>query len=160
MPLDARKTLHLLQVVARSFTGRQRTVVGVYLSSGSYSYAAMQVIMRPAQVIDLQVLDISSQSLPHNADTVMIAPLGTNFTGAVYIADTTSATAVAVASAAKYEIIEVLPVGIVPGGSHLRLISPPVSRNASKMFCNVYIAGCVCWNNASLCSQLLINPKI
>jgi hypothetical protein len=121
MPLDARKTQHILQVVARSFTGRQRTIVIVYLAGGSYSYSAVQVIMRPERVVDPQVPNIAGQVLPHSADTLMIAPLGTNFTGAVYVADTTSATASAVAAAPKYEIVEVLPVGIIPGGSHLRV---------------------------------------
>ncbi len=121
MPLDARKTQHLLQVVARSFSGRQRTVVVVSLNAGSYSYTAIQAIMRSQQVNDPQVLSADEKSLPHNADTLMITPLGTNFTGAVYVADTTSATASAVAAAPKYEIVEVLPAGIVPGGTHLRV---------------------------------------
>ncbi len=121
MPLDARKTQHILQVVARSFAGRQRAVVIVYLAGGSYSYSAVQVIMRPEQIVDPQVPGVAGQPLPRNADTLMIAPLGTNFTGAVYVADTTSATASAVAAAPKYEIIEVLPVGIIPGGSRLRI---------------------------------------
>ena len=121
MPLDARKVQHLLQVVARSFASRQRTIVVVYLAGGSYSFVALPVIMRSQQVIDPQVLDAAGQALPRNADTLMIAPLGTNFTGAVFVADTATATTAAVASAAKYEILEVLPVGIVPGGSHLRV---------------------------------------
>ena len=121
MPLDARKVQHILQVITRSFASRQRTVVIVSLAVGSYSYNAVQVIMRPQQVNDPQVLDMAGSSLPHNADTLMIAPLGTSFTGAVYVADTTTATASAVASAPKYEIIEVLPVGMVPGGTHLRI---------------------------------------
>lgn len=121
MPLDARKAQHLLQVVARSFAGRQRTVVVVYLSGGSYSYVALPVIMRSQQVSEPQVLDASGLALPHNADTIIIAPQGTNFTGAVFVADTTTATSTAVASAVKYEISEVLPVGIVPGGSHVRV---------------------------------------
>ncbi|MDQ2884668.1 MAG: hypothetical protein M3Y39_01120 [Chloroflexota bacterium] len=121
MPLDARKAQHLLQVVARSFANRQRTIVVVYLAGGSYSFVALSVIMRPQQVIDPQVLDAAGQALPRNADTLMIVPLGTNFTGAVLVADTATATAAAVAGAAKYEILEVLPVGIVPGGSHLRV---------------------------------------
>ena len=121
MPLDARKALHLLQAITRSFAARQRTVVVVYLASGSYSYATVQVIMRPTQVVDPQILNSGGRSLPQNADTVLIAPLGTNFVGAVYVADTTTATTSAVASALKYEIVEVLPVGIVPGGSHLRV---------------------------------------
>lgn len=121
MPLDARKAQHLLQVVARSFAGRQRIIVVVYLAGGSYSFVALSVIMRFQQIIDPQVLDAAGQALPRTADTLMIAPLGTNFTGAVLVADTTTATAAAVAGAAKYEILEVLPVGIVPGGSHLRV---------------------------------------
>lgn len=121
MPLDARKTLHLLQAVTRSFAARQRTVVIVYLTGGSYSYATIQVIMRSTEVVDPQILNSGGRALPENADTVLIAPLGTNFNGAVYIADTMSATAGAVASALKYEIIEVLPTGIVPGGTHLRV---------------------------------------
>ena len=121
MPLDARKAQHLLQVVARSFASRQRTIVVVYLAGGSYSFVALPVIMRSQQVIDPQVLDAAGQALPRNADTILTAPLGTNFGGAVFVADTTTATAAAVAGAAKYEILEVLPVGIVPGGSHLRV---------------------------------------
>jgi len=53
---------------------------------------------------------------------LMIAPPGTSFTGVVYIADTTTATSSAVAAAPKYEIIEALPVGIIPGGSHIRAL--------------------------------------
>ncbi len=121
MPLDARKTQHLLQLITRSFAGRQRSVVCVYQISGIYSYGVLQVIMRPQQVLDPQIFNAVGQPLPHNADTVMIAPLGTNFIGAVYVADTTTASTSAVAQAAKYEIVEVLPVGIIPGGSHLRV---------------------------------------
>jgi hypothetical protein len=122
MPLDARKEQHMLQVIPRTFAGRQRTVVIVYLAGGSYSYSAVQVIMRPEQIIDPQIYDASGMAPLHNADMLMIAPPGTNFTGAVYIADTTTATAAAVASAPKYEIIEALPVGMVVGGTHLRVL--------------------------------------
>jgi len=121
MPLDARKVQHIVQVVTRSFASRQRTVVIVYLASGSYTYVAVQGIMRSIQVVDPQIVDASGQALPHNADTVLIAPLGTSFVGAIFVADTTSPTASAVAAASKYEIVEVLPVGIVPGGSHQRI---------------------------------------
>jgi hypothetical protein len=121
MPLDARKAQHIGQVVARSFATRQRTVVIVYLASGSYIYVAVQVIMRSIQVIDTQIVDASGQVLPRSADTVIIAPLGTSFTGAIFVADTTSPTASAVAAAPKYEIVEVLPAGIIPGGSHIRV---------------------------------------
>jgi hypothetical protein len=121
MPLDTRKVQHIVQVVARSFANRQRTVVVVYLAGGSYSYVAVQVIMRPIQVVDPQIVDASGQALPHGADTVLIAPLAISFTGAIFVADTTSTTSGAVAAAPKYEIVEVRPVGIAPGGSHLRV---------------------------------------
>ncbi len=121
MPLDARKTLHLLQVTTKSYTARQRTVVIVALVAGSYTYTAIQAIMRPQRVVDPQIYDTTGQPAPQNVDTQMIAPLATNFTGAVYIADTTVASASGVATAPKYEIVEVLPVGIVPGGTHLRV---------------------------------------
>ena len=122
MPLDARKTQHILNVVPKTFAGRQRTVVFVTLASGSYSYTAVQVIMRPEEIIDPQIYDASGQAPQRNVDMLMIAPLSTSFTGVVYIADTTTATSSAVAAAPKYEIIEALPVGIVPGGSHIRAL--------------------------------------
>jgi hypothetical protein len=123
MPLDnPRKIQHIKDVTTRSFQGRQRTVVVVYLAAGVYSYNAVQVIMRAEQVIDPQIYDASGHAPLTNADMLMVAPLGTNFTGAVYVADTTTATAGAVAAAPKYEIIEVLPVGIIPGGSHVRVL--------------------------------------
>ncbi len=121
MPLDSRKIQHVLQIISRSFSGRQSTVVIVYLVSGSYSYSAVQVIMRPEQIVDPQVLNASGRAVPHDADTLLIAPLGTNFTGAVYVADTVTATSAAVALAPKYEIVEALPIGIIPGGTHLRV---------------------------------------
>ncbi len=121
MPLDARKAQHLLQAVTRTFTGRQRTVVLVTLTSGSYTYTAIQVIMRPMHVVDPQVYDLNGQVEPRNADMLMIAPLTTNFTGAVYIADTTVASQGGVTPAPKYEIAEIVPAGILPGGTHLRI---------------------------------------
>ncbi len=122
MPLDSRKIQHITQVVARTYSGRQRTVVAVYLANGSYSYSAITVIMRPEQVLDPQIDDANGHPPIANADMQMVAPLGTNFTGAVYIADTPTPTASAVASAPKYEIIEALPVGIIPGGTHIRVL--------------------------------------
>ena len=122
MPLDARKTQHILNVVPKTFAGRQRTVVFVTLASGVYGYTVVQVIMRPEEIIDPQVYDASGQAPQRNADMLMIAPLGTSFAGVVYIADTTTATSSAVAAAPKYEVIEALPVGIVPGGSHIRAL--------------------------------------
>jgi len=50
----------------------------------------------------------------------MIAPLGTNFSGLVLVADTTTATAVGIAAAKKYEVIEALTLGMPPTGSHIR----------------------------------------
>ncbi|HEY6540281.1 MAG TPA: hypothetical protein VIZ18_05055 [Ktedonobacteraceae bacterium] len=122
MPLDARKTQHILNVVPKTFAGRQRSVVFVTLASGVYSYTSVQVIMRPEEIIDPQVYDASGQAPQRNADMLMIAPLGTSFTGVVYIADAPTATSSAVAAASKYEVIEALPVGIVPGGSHIRAL--------------------------------------
>ena len=122
MPLDARKTQHILSVVPKTYAGRQRTVVFVTLASGVYSYTAVQVIMRPEEIIDPQVYDASGQAPQRNADMLLIAPLGTSFTGVVYIADTTTVTSSAVAAAPKYEIIEALPVGVIPGGSHIRAL--------------------------------------
>lgn len=122
MPLDSRKIQHIAQVIALTFTGRQRAVVVVYLAGGSYSYSALQAIMRPEQILDPQIDDASGHAPILNADMLMIAPLGTNFTGAVYIADTPTATATAVAAAPKYEIVEALPVGVVPGGTHIRVL--------------------------------------
>jgi len=122
MPLDSRKTQHILNIVPKTFAGRQRTVVLVSLASGVYSYATISVIMRPEELIDPQIFDASGQQPHRPADMLMIAPLGTSFAGVVYVADTTTASAPAVASAPKYEIIEALPVGIIPGGSHLRVL--------------------------------------
>lgn len=121
MPLNAQKIQHILQVVAQTFTSRQQTVIAVTLASGSYAYNPLQVIIRPQMVDDPQLYDASNLSVPRSIDTLMIAPLSTNFTGVVYIAETTTATAAAVAAAPKYEIVEVLPSGIVPGGTHLRV---------------------------------------
>jgi hypothetical protein len=123
MPLDnPQKIAHIQQVVNRSFAGRTKTVVVVYLSGGVYSYVPLSCIFRPEQIVDPQVANASGGPPQMNADYQLLAPLGTNFTGAVYVADTATASASAVAAAPKYEIIEALPVGIVPGGSHIRVL--------------------------------------
>jgi len=121
MPLDTRKAQHLLQVITRSFAGRQRSVVVVALISGSYTYTVIQAILRPLHVVNPQIYDVAGQVEPRGVDALLIAPLATNLSGAVYIADTTSVTASGVAAAAKYEIVEVLPTGILPGGTHVRV---------------------------------------
>jgi hypothetical protein len=82
----------------------------------------VSVIFRPQQVIDPQILATSGGKPVPQFDMMVIAPLGTNFTGVVYIADTATATSGAVAAAQKYEVIEVLPVGMAPGGSHMRAL--------------------------------------
>lgn len=120
MPLDNQNKInHILAVILCTFTGRQKTVVFVYQSAGVYSYATVQAIFRPQTIIDLQIPD-QVGSLPRQQfDMVMIVPVGTNFIGVVYVADTTTATAPAVAAATKYAIVEALPVGILPGGTHV-----------------------------------------
>jgi hypothetical protein len=123
MPLDSqRKINHLQAVLARSWTGRQKTVVFVYQSGTSYSYTAVSVIFRPQAVIDPEIPDVAGGQPKLQADMAMVAPIGTNFTGVVYVADTTTATAAAVAAAAKYEIIQSVPAGIVPGGTHYQVL--------------------------------------
>jgi len=73
-------------------------------------------------VLNPQVIDASADLPLHAPDMLMQAPLGTNFTGVVYVADTPTPTALAVAAAAKYEILEALPVGLAAGGSHIRVL--------------------------------------
>ena len=121
MSLDsALKVAHIQAMVLKSFTGRQKTVVFVSQNSGGggYTYTAVSVVFRPQDVIDPEIPEETGGAPRQKFDMLMIAPIGTNFTGVVMVADTVTATAGAVAAAAKYEIIEVLPVGIVPGGTH------------------------------------------
>lgn len=121
MPLDSTlKINHIQSMVLKSFTGRQKTVVFVYQNSGGggYTYTAVSVIFRPQDVIDPEIPEEAGVAPKAKFDLLMVAPITTNFVGVVMVADTTTATAGAVAVAAKYEIIEVLPVGIVPGGTH------------------------------------------
>lgn len=123
MPLDNQQKInHIQTVVTRTFAGRQKTVTVVYLSAGVYSYSTITVIFRHEEIIDPTVANAGGGQPVQNADVQIVAPLATNFTGAIYIADTANNTAGGVAAAQKYEIIEVLPVGIVPGGSHLRVL--------------------------------------
>jgi len=123
MPLDStNKINHIQAVVLKSFKGRQRNVTFVYFAAGVYTYTLVSVIMRPEQVIDPQIFDPSGGQPSLSADQQMVAPIGTNFVGVVFVADTTTNTAVGVAAALKYEIIEALPAGIVPGGTHIRVL--------------------------------------
>lgn len=119
MPLDPRKVAHIQALVPRTFASRQKTVVFVYASGGTYSYVATSVIFRPQNIIDPQIPNVAGAPPKPQADMLIVAPLSTNFTCVAFIADTTTTTAAACASAAKYEVIEALPVGIIPGGSHV-----------------------------------------
>jgi hypothetical protein len=124
MPLDSTlKINHIQSMVLKSFTGRQKTVVLVYQNSGGggYTYTAVSVIFRPQDVIEPEIPNMAGEPPQQQYDMLMIAPIGTNFTGVVMVADTTTATAGAVAAAQKYEIIEVTAQGIVPGGTHYRV---------------------------------------
>src|SRR5262245_26372984 len=121
MPLDPRKIAHIQALLPRVWAFRQQPVVFVYNTAGSYSYVAQMVIFRPLEVIDPQIPNLSGQPPGIPTDRYLLAPLTTNVTGVVFVADTGTATASAVASAPKYEIIEAVPTGIVPGGTHLRV---------------------------------------
>jgi hypothetical protein len=123
VPLNTiQKINHVLAATQKAWAGRQRIVTFVYLISDAYSYINETVIMRPDQIIDPTVYTAAGNQPPQQADMEMIAALTINFVGVVFVADTPTATELAVASAFKYEIIETLPVGIVPGGSHYRVL--------------------------------------
>lgn len=122
MPLDPRKSQHIQNVTNLSFANRQRTVVLVTLNGGTYSYTTLLAIMRPLQTLNPQVVDVGTEQPLRSPDMLMQAPAGTNFAGVVYIADTPTPTAPAVAAAAKYEVLEALPTGLAPGGSHIRVL--------------------------------------
>jgi hypothetical protein len=121
MPLDNQNKInHILDVTTRTFAGRQKTVVLVYQSvGGAYSYATIQAIFRPQAIINPQIPDQVGAPPRQPFDLLMVVPIGTNFVGVVYVADTTIATASGVAVASKYEIVEALPVGILPNATHI-----------------------------------------
>jgi hypothetical protein len=120
MPLDNRKVAHLQLAINKTYANRQKTVVFVYQAGTAYAFSAISVIMRQLAVIEPQIPDSKGAAPLKLADTLMIAPIGVNFTGVLYIADTPVATAAAVLAATKYEVIEALPVGIIPSGTHIR----------------------------------------
>lgn len=121
MPLDSRKISHIQAVIPQTWAGRTKSVVFVYNSGGTYSYVAQSVIFRPQEVIDPEIPDLAGSAPTPRADMVMIAALSISFVGVVYIADTASVVQSAVAAAAKYEVIEATPTGIVPGGTHYKV---------------------------------------
>lgn len=119
MPLDnPLKIAHVQAAVLRAYAGRQKAVVFVYNNAGTYSYVAQTVIFRPQTIIDPEIPALNAGAPTAVFDMLMIAPISINFTGVVYIADTTTATSVAVAAAKKYEVIEAVPTGIIPAGTH------------------------------------------
>ncbi len=122
MPLDPRKIQHIQDATNASFAYRQRTIVLVTLSGGAYSYVTLLAILRPLQILNPQVVDTSADVPLRAPDMLMQAPVGTNFADVVYVADTSTPSALAVAAAAKYEILEALPLGLAPGGSHVRVL--------------------------------------
>jgi hypothetical protein len=118
MPLDASKAAHIQAVVTRAFQGRQKTVVFVYQAGSVYSYSPIQAIWRSQSIIDPQIPSpVGSQPQPA-CDMLMIVSIAITMVGVVLVADTSTPNAIAVAAALKYEIIEALPAGIVPGGTH------------------------------------------
>ncbi len=121
MPLDSLKVAHILSLYSSNkiWAQRQKVVTLVYQSAGTYSYATVQAIFRPQTIIDLQIPDQGGSAPRQQFDLLMVVPVGTNLTGVVYVADTNTANASAVAAATKYAIVEALPVGIVPGGSRV-----------------------------------------
>lgn len=122
MPLDPRKIQHIQNVTNATFAGRQRTVVLVTLNGGVYGYSTLVAIMRPLQLVNPQVVAPTFTDPLRTPDMLMQTSLNTNFTGVVYVADTATPNALTVAGAAKYEILEVLPAGTAPTGSHLRVL--------------------------------------
>jgi hypothetical protein len=118
MPLDDRKIAHIQATVPKTWTGRQKTVVFVSNSGGTYTYTAQSVIWKPQQVIDPQIPNLSGAPPGIPADVVMIVPLTTSLIGVVFVAYTSTATSGAVAAAQKFEVIEAVPTGIIPGGTH------------------------------------------
>jgi hypothetical protein len=119
MPLDTIKAAHIQAVTQKVFTGRSQTVIFVTLTGGSYSYQPVQAIFRPQTVVDPQLADEHARPPQPVSDLLMLTMTGVNYLGVLYVANTITATASAVALAPKYEIIVALPVGLIPGGTHV-----------------------------------------
>lgn len=122
MPLDTRKAAHMQAQILKSFQGRERTVVFVYLVAGSYNYVQTSVIFRHLEAVEPQIHDARGSQPSAHYDTVLLAPPGTSFDGLLYVAETSTASAVAVASAAKYQLIEALIQGMMSDGTHIRAL--------------------------------------
>jgi len=122
MPLESRKATHIAAVLPKTWAGRQKTVMLVSEVGGAQSYAAASVIFRPLAAPDPTVADERGQPPRRIADTIMIAPTTLSLVGVIFVADTPTATLAAVAAAPKYEIVEAVPAGIIPGGTHQRVL--------------------------------------
>ncbi len=122
MPLDSRKSAHLGAVVPKTWAGRQKTVTLVSGPPGAQTYVTASVIFRALQNPDPTVADAAGQPLHHVADTLMIAPATLSLAGVVLVADTAAATSAGVAAARKYELVEVALAGILPTGTHQRVL--------------------------------------
>jgi hypothetical protein len=122
MPLDSRKAAHIVGVIPKTWAGRQKTVTLVTESGGTQSYSAVTVIFRPLAAPDPTLADATGQPPKRIADTIMLAPTSLSLAGVIFVADTPTATSGAVAAAPKYELIDVLPAGMLPGGTHQRVL--------------------------------------
>ena len=119
MPLDSHKASHIQNVLARAFSGRQKTVVFVTQNGSGYSYTAVNVIFRPQDVVDLELPGKDALPQRPRCDALIVADISTSFVGVVCVADTPIATASAVQNARKYQVIGAVPIGILPGGTSI-----------------------------------------
>lgn len=122
MPLDsALKQNHVYNMIKKTWVGRTQMIVFVSQSSGSWVYTAQSVIFRKQEVIDPEIPDTSGSAPRQKADALMIVDIAISMTGVVYVALTSTATALAVSQAQKFEVINAIPTGIVPGGTHYQV---------------------------------------
>jgi len=119
MPLDSNKIAHIQAVILKSFAGRQKTVIFVYQVAGVYTYTSVQAIFRPQTITEPEIPDQAGAPPRQTFDLLMIAPISTNFSGVVFVADTPTTTAGAITAASKYAVVEALPIGMAPGGTHI-----------------------------------------
>jgi hypothetical protein len=123
MPLDSQNKInHVFDVIARSYVGRTQVVTFVSLNSGTWTYTLQTVIFRRQEVFDPEQPDISGTTPTLKQDALMIVPISVDMTGVVYVAYTDTATAESVETSDKYEVVEVIPTGIVPGGTHYQVL--------------------------------------
>jgi hypothetical protein len=122
MPIDSQlKANHIQALVRKTWLGRQQVVTFVSLVSGSWTYTAQSVIFRRQEVIDPEIPDTSGGAPRMRGDALMIVDIAISMTGVVYVALTSTATALAVSQAQKFEVINATPTGIIPGGTHYQV---------------------------------------